>query len=285
MLKPNPIKIRTIDNFELSGSLFKSKTISKGIITINAGTCIKRQFYFRLAAYLSKKNYDVLTFDYRGVGESRPASLKGFQASIRTWASLDIKSVIDWMNKNYPNQKKYIVAHSMGGQIIGLADNVNLLDKIVAINASYGNWKNYYGKHKITTAIFWATLFPISNWWNGYFPASKFGMGEDWASGVVKDWWIWSKYYLPHYQLMDKFDYPQYYHNVKIPILSYIMTDDNIATVKTIPFFEADYKNADLTVKIVEPKDYHLQSIGHFGYFKEKSQPIWDETIKWLENQ
>lgn len=40
------------------------------------------------------------------------------------------------MSKNYPNQKKYIIAHSMGGQIIGLADNVNLVDKIVAVNAS-----------------------------------------------------------------------------------------------------------------------------------------------------
>ena len=283
MIKSTSIKIKTIDNFELSGTLFKSNSVPKGIITINAGTCIKRQFYFRMAAYLSKKNYDVLAFDYRGVGDSRPSSLKGFEASIRDWASLDIKSVIGWMNKNYVDQKKYIIAHSMGGQIIGLADNANDLDKIVAINASYGNWKNYHGKQKITTALFWATVFPVSTWWNGYFPANKFGMGVDWAKGVVKDWWIWSKYYLPHYQIMDKLNYPQFYHEVKIPILSYIITDDDIATVKTIPFFEKDYKNADLTVRIVSPEDYQLKSIGHFGFFKEKAQSIWDETIEWLE--
>jgi predicted alpha/beta hydrolase len=105
MTKSQPIRIQTIDNFELSATLFKSNSVPKGVITINAGTCIKRQFYFRLAAYLSKKNYDVLTFDYRGVGDSRPSSLKGFESSIRDWASLDIKSVIDWMNKNYSNQK------------------------------------------------------------------------------------------------------------------------------------------------------------------------------------
>ena len=282
---PHSINIKAVDNFELSATLFKSKPISKGIILINAGTCVKRQFYFRLAAYLSKKNYDVLTFDYRGVGDSRPKSLKGFKTSIRDWANLDIKSAINWMNENYPNQKKYIIAHSMGGQIIGLADNANDVDKIVAINASYGNWKNYNGKSKINTAIFWATVFPISNWWNGYFPASKYKMGEDWPSGVVKDWWTWSKYHLAHYKIMDQLNFPQFYHDVKIPILSYIMTDDNMATVKTIPFFKEDYKNADLTVKIVSPKDYQLKSIGHFGYFKEKAQPIWDETLEWLEKE
>jgi predicted alpha/beta hydrolase len=173
----------------------------------------------------------------------------------------------------------------MGGQIIGLADNANDVDKIVAVNASYGNWKNYKGKYKITTAISWATLFPISTWWNGYFPANKFGMGEDWSKGVVDDWWTWSKYYLPHYKIMEKLNYPQFYYSVKIPILSYIMADDDIATVKTIPFFKEDYKNADLTVKVISPEDYQLKSIGHFGYFKEKAKPIWDETVEWLEKE
>ena len=37
--------------------------------------------YFRFADYLFANGFDVMVYDYRGIGESRPDSLRGFKAS------------------------------------------------------------------------------------------------------------------------------------------------------------------------------------------------------------
>ena len=61
---------------------------------INAATSVRCRYYSRFADYLFAQGFDVLTYDYRGIGESRPASLRGFKASWSDWGRLDFEAML-----------------------------------------------------------------------------------------------------------------------------------------------------------------------------------------------
>ena len=79
----------------------------------------------------------------------------------------------------------------MGGQIIGLADNINQIDKVITFVPSYGNWQNNAPKGRWKMGFLWATVFPLMALIAGYFPASRLNLGHDWPKGVTWDWWSW----------------------------------------------------------------------------------------------
>ena len=272
------ITIKARDQYPLAATHWQNEA-PKGIVAINAGTCVDQKFYSRFAHWLAQQNYDVLTYDYRGVGASAPDNLKGFKASIVDWGRLDIPTVIDWMLEKYPTNRRYLIGHSMGGQIIGLADNINQIDKVVAFVPSYGNWQNNAKKGRWKMGLQWATLFPLTVLRNGYFPASRMSMGNDWPKGVTWDWWSWGIRRLPHYKIMDNRGIPHFYQKVNIPIKAYFTTDDLIASKRCIPHYKLDFANADLKVVILNPSDYGLEKIAHMGMFSPKSLRIWEDIL------
>src|SRR2546427_4243356 len=89
-----PIRIKTSDGYCLSGMLFMPpSTAPTRLIVISAATGVPQQFYAAYAQHLSTLGCAVVTYDYRGVGQSRPSSLRGFQTSLRDWVN-DIGDVI-----------------------------------------------------------------------------------------------------------------------------------------------------------------------------------------------
>ena len=115
------ITFKARDGYTLGGTLWQSEN-PKGIVAINPGTAVGQGLYAKFSYWLSQHNFDVLTYDYRGIEASAPSTLKGFQASIIDWAKKDIAGAIDWMTKNYPKQKKYLVGHSMGLSLIHISE-------------------------------------------------------------------------------------------------------------------------------------------------------------------
>jgi predicted alpha/beta hydrolase len=55
---------------------------------------VRCRYYFRFVTFLFKAGFDVVTYDYRGVGESRPAALRGFVASLIDWGGLDFEAAL-----------------------------------------------------------------------------------------------------------------------------------------------------------------------------------------------
>ena len=58
-------------------------------------TGITKNFYHSFATWLSQQGYNVLSFDFRGIGESLHGALKQSTASITDWGTLDIPAAID----------------------------------------------------------------------------------------------------------------------------------------------------------------------------------------------
>ena len=81
MIEELNVKIKCEDNFELSGKLFKPEKITSSVM-IAPATGIKKEFYSAFALYLAENGFTTLTFDNRGIGESKGNSINSSNASL-----------------------------------------------------------------------------------------------------------------------------------------------------------------------------------------------------------
>src|SRR5687767_1550805 len=96
--KAEPVEISAVeltasDGVTLGATLFTPVTpagLSRGTVIIHSATAVPQRYYHRFARYAAQAiGARVLTYDYRGIGKSRPRSLRGFHASLTAWARLD----------------------------------------------------------------------------------------------------------------------------------------------------------------------------------------------------
>ena len=91
------ITVPATDGYPLAATLFLPRGAKRHAVLINSATAVPRKLYRGFAGYLAKRGCAVLTYDYRGTGDSRqqaltgynqPKSLVGFKASMSDWAAL-----------------------------------------------------------------------------------------------------------------------------------------------------------------------------------------------------
>jgi predicted alpha/beta hydrolase len=279
------LQIPALDGYLLSALRLQPTGQIKGIIQFNSGTAIKKEFYLNFCKNMAQKGYIVILFDYRGIGGSRPKKLKGFKAYLRDWGLLDMPGILNWIAETYPEIPRYIVAHSMGSQLIGLMNNHNLVEGSYAIGLSTGYWRSMDAPFRYFCAFMWYIYMPFSSLLFGYAVGEKLRMGEDLPKGVALEWAAWCKKrtYIGTY--FNKNINKNFYDEITKPFKVLVAEDDEVARPKTMNDMIKYYKNTPVDVEILRCKDYNVKSIKHFGYFSKKhSETIWNKPIDWIEN-
>ena len=112
----------TADGHPLGGFTWRHlrTDLERPVVIINAATSVRCRHYSRFADYLFANGFDVITYDYRGIGESRPASMKTLQASWSDWGALDFEAMLMRAQREFPGQPIDVVGHSFGGCAAGL---------------------------------------------------------------------------------------------------------------------------------------------------------------------
>jgi predicted alpha/beta hydrolase len=281
-----PIHVRDLtipatDGYSLAATLREPETSNGRCILLNSAMAVKRGFYSKYAAYLAGQGFTVLTYDYRGVGGSRPARLRGFEARLWEWGAKDLSGALAWLDAQYPTQQILAVGHSVGGQIIGLAANNTRLSGWLGVAVQSAYWRLWPGASKWRMFLLWHMLLPASAALFGYVPG-RLGMGEDLPAGVVLDWARGArrrKYLLDLYGGGEYDHYAQY----AAPICDYSFSDDTYAPYAAVEELLTFYPNAPKTHKHVRPADVGAPAIGHFGFFRKAFEStLWAESAAWL---
>ena len=269
-MKIENLKIPARDGYLLSARLFVPTQPSKGFVQIHSGTGIPQKLYANFARFLAENGFTALTFDYRGIAASAPELLEESDAKISDWGKLDMPGVFDWVLKNFPNQKKIIAAHSMGGQMVGLMDNYKDIDQLFLIASSTGYWWDMSSPYKWLPAFFWYFFIPIHTKMFGYVNAMKVKQGENLPKGVALQWrkWCTDKNYFKS-DLEGELR-PVFYDKITFPIKSIQIQDDQLANKKTSNKLLKYYKNAPIEVEVIKPNDLGVDKIGHTGFFSRK---------------
>lgn len=278
------ILIEARDGFKLSSIIRKPNSKIKGVIQINCGTGITQNLYANLANYLTESGYVTITFDYRGIGKSKPKSLKGFQANLEDWGQLDITGVFDWINNEYPSERKIIIGHSMGGQLAGLMDNYEKIDALFLIASSTGYWRDMSSPFKWLMPPLWFLLIPSIVSVYGYANAELIGQGENLPKGVALQWrdWCINPNYFDDY--FKKSNTKLFFDKFQIPLKSIVIEDDPIANIITAKKLVGYYKNAKCEVEEISPQAIGVKKIGHAGFFSRKfKDTLWNKLIEDIE--
>ncbi len=279
------IQLSARDGYPLSATLREPENTIKGVVQIHSGTGIPQNLYSNLATFLTENGFVTLTFDYRGIAKSAPSTLKGYNAKISDWGKLDMTGVLDWLVQKYPSYPKTIVAHSMGGQLIGLMENHKQIDKIFLIASSTGYWRDMSSPYKWLPAFFWYFLIPVHTRLFGFVNAMKVKQGENLPKGVALEWRKWCTN--PNYFEVDfgKSMHPLFYDQITIPITSIQITDDPLANEVTSNKILQYYPNAGINIKRISPHEVSQKKIGHTGFFSRKfKNTLWKDLLSELNS-
>ena len=125
--------LKTSDHNLISVTVFEPQNPNGKLLLINSATGVKQQVYFSFAKYFAENGFTAITYDYRGIGDSKPKKMNGFHATMRIWGTDDFKTVTDFIKKNYQNHQKFCLGHSVGALIIGMNENAHIFDKFIFV--------------------------------------------------------------------------------------------------------------------------------------------------------
>jgi predicted alpha/beta hydrolase len=271
------------DGYALAATTFAPASPAGTWVVLHSATAVPRSYYARFARFLAGRGFTVVTYDYRGIGGSRPRRLRGFEARMRDWAQQDAAGVIDWIDGRHAGPL-VAVGHSFGGQALGLLPRPERLKGALIVGSQSGYWRHWSGWRQAQIAVLWYVLIPAISASFGYFPAAWLGMGRDMPAGVAQEWARWGR--LRGYVTdADGGALRRGYERVAFPIRSYSFTDDTFAPPRAVEALLGFYANARVERRALTPAAVGANAIGHWGFFRERFRdPLWIEAADWLRN-
>jgi predicted alpha/beta hydrolase len=276
---PSPLSIRCADGVELAATRHAGG--DRAAVLIAPALGVPRRFYDSFAQYLAGRGFDVLSFDYRGLGESGrdcdPAAIR-----LADWARLDLAAALRWLWEHTPASRRVLLGHSLGGQLPGLTPESEGLNAIIAIGASAPYPRLYPLVPRLRMLLLWRVLVPLLTRGRSHFPARRIGFSSvDVPAGAMRDWARWGlrpEYLFDPALGLDTARYAQ----LALPLLAYSFADDDYAVRPAVDALLQRYAAARIDHRhIGRPRDGR---IGHFGYFHPRMRDsLWRDTADWLE--
>ncbi len=274
MIEELKIKIECEDGFKLSGKLFKPKKISSSVM-IAPATGIKKEFYSAFANYLAENGFATLTFDNRGIGESKGNSINSSNASLTNWGKLDMTAALEYLKSEIPNTEYHLIGHSAGGQLVGLMKNAKEIKSIFNFGSSSGSLQ--YSKYPFKLkSSFWLNFYiPLSNLIFGHTKSQWVGMGEPLPKNVGKEWTKWcnGKGYVK--VDLDTKIKEHLYNELSFNTLWVHAKDDEIANYENVIDMIRVHPNIKSTILTLSPKEYGFKDIGHMKFFSKRKKELW----------
>lgn len=88
--------IPATDGYPLGATVWAASGVPRGVVVVHPATGVPQRIYQAFAQFLADCGFHSITYDYRGIGASRPKSLRRFAARMRDWALLDAEGVMRW---------------------------------------------------------------------------------------------------------------------------------------------------------------------------------------------
>src|ERR1700694_1607944 len=254
---------------------------AKAFVLIGSATAVPRQFYGKFANYLAENGFAALTFDYRGVGGSKPKSLRGFPARMRDWAALDLAAAIEFAAKQVGSRPLLLVGHSFGGQALGLVPNSQKISRALLVAAQVGYWRLFAPPENYRVYVRLRFLAPAIAHLFGYLPG-WLGVGEDLPKGAALEWAGWCmnpRYLFDDATLEARKNFPNY----KGALRAIGLADDKWAPPKAVELLLEGYTGTKPEHLAVAPRDVGASKIGHFGFFRaDHRETLWKQAAEWL---
>ncbi|AZI33276.1 alpha/beta hydrolase family protein [Kaistella carnis] len=274
--------LKTPDHFPLSVKIFEPEISNGKLLLINSATGVKQQIYFSFAKYLAEKGFTVITYDYRGIGESKPKKMNGFKASMRIWGTVDFKTVTTFIKKEYVGFDQFCLGHSVGALILGMNADSQIFKKFIFVATQDAYLGNLNFKVAVAGLLGFGIALPIMTHFLGYFPANRFGLGESLPKGVAFDWQtlILNKKSTKRLYETNEADFSK---NLYQPTFIIHAEDDSWVTQKGMRnLMKTTYPHLKTTYREVKISESDKSEIGHVNFFRSFNRGLWKIVLEQL---
>lgn len=266
------------DGYALGATHFASSgdPAPRVVALITSGYGINARLYSRFARFLAGEGVPALTFDCRGIGASRPRTLRGFHVVAEDWSELDCAAAIAHLRSRYPRSELVGIAHSFGTVLLAGAPNVGEIARFVFVGAHTGYVQDYRKGYRLPMALVWHRAMPALARLVGYFPGRMLRLGEDLPTGVALQWAARRN---PDFQpeatatetvrareMMARFG------EVRGRALVIAIADDAFATEAGMNRILSTLPGVSAEVRRISPAEFGLRRIGHFGFFRREAE-------------
>jgi predicted alpha/beta hydrolase len=281
------VAIAAADGFELAARTYGDAARCRAGVLIVGAMGVEQHYYGAFAHWLAGQGYFVVTFDYRGIGHSRPAqyrhSLRGFEADVTTWITRDVVAVVDFVAGRIGRRPLLWLGHSLGGQILGQVPNRDRVAAMVTVATGSGYWPQNSWRVRWYVWWLWYVVAPLATRLAGYFPGRRLKKIGDLPAGVMRQWRAWCLHREYCVGALGAAVRDQY-ARVTTPILSLSFTDDEFMSRANTESMHGFYARAPREMLRIAPHDVGARRIGHFGFFRHRhAAHLWPRASAWLE--
>lgn len=275
------LRVRCADGYVLHGTEHVP-TRPEGIAVLVApAVFVRERYYTAFARALASGGMRAITWASRGMGRSLAREAPGWRHELRDWGERDLPALIAWVRAEYPDERLFVVGHSMGGQIAGLSSALQQVEGLVTVAATEA-WYGHWPAPKAAGILAWYLAIPLLGRALPVIPADRFGLGPDMDARLVRDWARWgrSRRYLygPHGLTPALERYTG-------RVLAYSFTDDHLGCRRAVDALHAHFASAELHRAHVSPTDAGVPTLGHFGYFRAATgTTLWSQTAAWIRS-
>ena len=281
--------IAALDGYTLAATLYCQPQFAapSSVVLFSCGGAVPAVRYARFARHLAQTGVAVLVYDYRGIGASRPASLREFSASAEDWSEFDCGGAIAYLRQQYPGSQLIGMAHSIGALLTCGAPNIAEISRFVFFCPHTGYYGDYLPRYRLPMALLWHGVMPLATHIFGFFPARMLGLGQDIPAGVALQWSARTSPELhpkaTGHTAKRAIAMIARYKQVQGEALAVGFADDAFATpagsrrlLKAFPGLHAR------TVSIA-PSQVGMSKIGHFGLFRRSAEvSLWPMVLEIL---
>jgi predicted alpha/beta hydrolase len=279
-IETTDITLPARDGYPLAATIYVPQA-PRAAVVVNSAAATPRKIYRGLAEYLAERGLAVLTYDYRGSGGSKPATLVGFPGRMRDWATQDVAAAIDYARGAWPGLPLTFIGHSFGGQALGLVANNTDIARALLVASQAGTWRLIASPEKYRVWLLMAVLGPLIARAFGYMPG-RVGLGEDLPRDVFVEWAGWvgnARYLFDDATLPELANFPRY----RGALRAIGLDDDDWATAPAIDLLVSGFAGAQVERVQIAPRDVGVEKIGHFGFFRPAFRDtLWRDAADWL---
>ncbi|WP_445682062.1 alpha/beta hydrolase family protein [Radicibacter daui] len=292
---PVPVSFPAADGLSLGGHFWPAAPgafegaspagAADKIVILNPATGVLARYYHRYARFLAGHGFDVLTYDYRGIGASHPLQLRGCGYRWRDWGELDFEAALTFARRQRPQSALLVVGHSIGGFLPGLAPSASHITRMLTVGAQYAWWGDYAPQRRLRLFAKWHLAMPALTALCGYFPGRRLGWLEDLPAGIAYEWSFRRARFERSHPPEERQAALARMAAVTAPVLAVRVTDDELGTGPALRRTLAYYTGAPRTLVRLSPALYGREAIGHFNLFHDShTAGFWTESLRWLRD-
>jgi predicted alpha/beta hydrolase len=250
-------------------------------VLIAGGLGIPQRYYLPFARWLAARGHVVMTFDLRGIGESRRPehrrSLRGLQADMLTWARQDFTAAVARLHDIAQGAPVAVVGHSLGMHHAAMTDEATQrrIDQVVSVAAGSGYWRDWAAPSRRLAPLMLHLAAPVLTPVLGYFPGKALRMVGDLPGPAVRQWTRWCRHPGFAWGAQPELILPSL-QSARFKVEAFSFTDDEAMSETCTRKLMAALPHAQVSLHIVSPADVGLKAIGHVGAFRSTAaEQLW----------